>query len=101
MVSRYRPFEIPRWRECDSLRRLLAAFDRVLPLRKPSDLSRREVVTKAEYKSQMELYLRWVANHEQEPEEQPPIGIILCASKKQEQIELLELRKSGIHVAEY
>jgi predicted nuclease of restriction endonuclease-like (RecB) superfamily len=56
---------------------------------------------KAEYKSQMELYLRWLARHEQEPDEQPPIGIILCAGKKQEQIELLELGKSGIHVAEY
>jgi hypothetical protein len=44
MVSRYRPFEIPRWRESDNLRRLLAAFEKVLPLRKPSDLSRREIV---------------------------------------------------------
>jgi hypothetical protein len=56
---------------------------------------------KAEYKSQMELYLRWLARYEQEPDEQSPIGIILCAGKKQEQIELLELGKSGIHVAEY
>jgi predicted nuclease of restriction endonuclease-like (RecB) superfamily len=56
---------------------------------------------KAEYKSQMELYLRWLAKHEQEPDELSPIGIILCAGKKQEQIELLELGKSGIHVAEY
>ena len=56
---------------------------------------------KAEYKGQMELYLRWLAKYEQEPQEQPPIGIILCAGKKQEQIELLELGKSGIHVAEY
>lgn len=56
---------------------------------------------KAEYKSQMELYLRWLAKYEQEPDEQPPLGIILCAGKKQEQIELLELDKSGIHVAEY
>jgi predicted nuclease of restriction endonuclease-like (RecB) superfamily len=56
---------------------------------------------KAEYKSQMELYLRWLAKHEQEPDELPPIGIILCAGKKHEQIELLELGKSGIHVAEY
>jgi predicted nuclease of restriction endonuclease-like (RecB) superfamily len=56
---------------------------------------------KAEYKSQMELYLRWLAKHEQEPGEETPIGIILCAGKKQEQIELLELGKSGIHVAEY
>ncbi len=54
-----------------------------------------------EYKGQMELYLRWLAKHDQEPDEQPPIGIILCAGKKQEQIELLELDKSGIHVAEY
>ncbi|WNC95315.1 TniB family NTP-binding protein (plasmid) [Paraburkholderia sp. FT54] len=44
MISRYRPFEIPRWRESDGLRRLLAAFERVLPLRKPSDLARREIV---------------------------------------------------------
>ncbi|WP_244913298.1 PDDEXK nuclease domain-containing protein [Phormidesmis priestleyi] len=54
-----------------------------------------------EYKSQMELYLRWLAKYEQESDELPPLGIILCAGKKQEQIELLELDKSGIHVAEY
>ncbi len=54
-----------------------------------------------EYKGQMELYLRWLAKYDQEPDEQPPLGIILCAGKKQEQIELLELDKSGIHVAEY
>jgi len=29
------------------------------------------------------------------------IGIILCAGKKTERVELLELDKSGIHVAEY
>lgn len=56
---------------------------------------------KAEYKGQMELYLRWLAKHEQEADELPPLGIVLCANKKQEQIELLELDKSGIHVAEY
>lgn len=56
---------------------------------------------KAEYKGQMELYLRWLAKHEQEPGEGSPLGIILCAGKKQEQIELLELDQSGIHVAEY
>lgn len=54
-----------------------------------------------EYKSQMELYLRWLQKHDQESDEQPPLGIILCAGKKQEQIELLELDQSGIHVAEY
>jgi len=56
---------------------------------------------KAEYKGQMELYLRWLAKHDQEPGDLPPLGIILCTGKKTEQIELLELDKSGIHVAEY
>lgn len=56
---------------------------------------------KAEYKGQMELYLRWLAKYEQEADENPPLGIILCAGKKQEQIELLELDGTGIHVAEY
>lgn len=54
-----------------------------------------------EHKSQMELYLRWLAKYEQEPDEQPPLGIILCSGKKREQIELLELDQGGIHVAEY
>ena len=56
---------------------------------------------KAAYKGQMELYLRWLDEHEREPEEASPLGIILCTGKKSEQIELLELDKSGIHVAEY
>jgi predicted nuclease of restriction endonuclease-like (RecB) superfamily len=54
-----------------------------------------------EYKGQMELYLRWLQKHDQEADELPPLGIILCAGKKQEQIELLELDQGGIHVAEY
>jgi len=41
---------------------------------------------RAEYKSQMERYLRWLAKYEQETDEQPPLGTILCAGKKQEQI---------------
>ena len=56
---------------------------------------------KAKDKGQMELYLRWLAKHEQQSSEDAPLGIILCAGKKQEQIELLELDQSGIHVAEY
>ncbi len=52
-------------------------------------------------KGQMELYLRWLDQHERQPGEDPPLGIILCAGKKREQIELLELDKAGIHVAEY
>ena len=56
---------------------------------------------KAEYKGQMELYLRYLAKYEQEAGENPPLGIILCAGKKSEQIELLELDQSSIHVADY
>lgn len=54
-----------------------------------------------EYKSQMELYLRWLDKYERRPGEETPIGLILCSGKKQERIELLELGKAGIHVAEY
>lgn len=56
---------------------------------------------KAADKGQMELYLRWLAKYEQEQDEAPPLGIILCTGKNHEQIELLELSQSGIHVAEY
>jgi len=52
-------------------------------------------------KGQMELYLRWLAKYEQKPDEQAPIGLILCAGKKKETVELLELEKSGIRVASY
>ena len=34
--------------------------------------------------------------HEREPGEAAPLGIILCTGKKREQIELLELDRSGI-----
>jgi hypothetical protein len=56
---------------------------------------------KAAYKGQMELYLRWLDKFEREPGEASPLDIILCTGKKSEQTELLELDKSGIHVAEY
>ena len=56
---------------------------------------------KAEFKGQMELYLRWLTKHAQEPNEETPIGLILCAGKSDEQVELLELEKGGIRVAEY
>jgi len=56
---------------------------------------------KASYKGQMELYLRWLEKYEKEEDENSPIGIILCADKQSEQIELLELDKSNIHVAQY
>lgn len=56
---------------------------------------------KAAYKGQMELYLRWLDKNERQPEEAPPLGLILCAGKSDEVVELLELGKAGIHVAEY
>jgi predicted nuclease of restriction endonuclease-like (RecB) superfamily len=56
---------------------------------------------KSEYKGQMELYLKWLEKHEMEEDENRPLGLILCASKNEEQIELLELDKSDIHVAQY
>jgi predicted nuclease of restriction endonuclease-like (RecB) superfamily len=56
---------------------------------------------KAADKGQMELYLRWLEKYEMEPGEEPPIGLILCADKRDEQIELLQLDKSGIRVASY
>jgi predicted nuclease of restriction endonuclease-like (RecB) superfamily len=54
-----------------------------------------------EHKGQMELYLRWLDKHERKASEEPPIGIILCTGKDRGRIELLELDKTGIHVAEY
>ncbi|MDD5309213.1 MAG: PDDEXK nuclease domain-containing protein [Deltaproteobacteria bacterium] len=50
---------------------------------------------------QMELYLRWLDRHERHPGEEPPLGIILCAGKKRETVEYLDLGERGIHVAEY
>ena len=53
------------------------------------------------HKSQMELYLRWLAKYEQQAHEQTPIGLILCADKSDELIQLMEVDKQGIHVAAY
>lgn len=50
---------------------------------------------------QVELYLRWLDRHERERGEEAPLAIILCAGKKRETVEYLDLRRSGIHVAEY
>jgi predicted nuclease of restriction endonuclease-like (RecB) superfamily len=52
-------------------------------------------------KGQMELYLRWLARYEQAPGEDPPLGLILCAGKSSEHVELLEVEQSGIRIAEY
>ncbi len=56
---------------------------------------------KAQFKGQMELYLRYLEKHEIEKGEETPIGLILCAEGSKEQIELLQLENSGIRIAEY
>jgi predicted nuclease of restriction endonuclease-like (RecB) superfamily len=56
---------------------------------------------KASYKGQMELYLRWLEKNETEPGEEKPIGLILCSEGNPEQVELLQLDKANIKVAEY
>jgi len=55
----------------------------------------------AKYQGQMKLYLKWLNRYERQPEENEPIGLILCAGDSREQIELLEMDKDGIMVAEY
>ncbi|MGL4333024.1 MAG: PDDEXK nuclease domain-containing protein [Bacteroidales bacterium] len=54
-----------------------------------------------EHKSQLELYLRWLDKYERAEGEESPLGILLCAEKDDELVELLELGQSGIHVANY
>lgn len=56
---------------------------------------------KPEYKGQVELYLKWLAKHEQQANENPPIAILLCSSKESEVIELMELEQDDIHISEY
>jgi hypothetical protein len=52
-------------------------------------------------KGQMELYLGWLNRYESKEGEESPIGLILCAGKRQETIELLNLEQSGIQVSSY
>jgi predicted nuclease of restriction endonuclease-like (RecB) superfamily len=55
----------------------------------------------AKNKGQMELYLKWLNRYERQEGENAPIGLILCAETSREQVELLEMDKDGIMVAEY
>ena len=56
----------------------------------------------ASYKGQMEFYLKWLNRYERQEGENEPIGLILCAGgNHREEIELLEMDKDGIMVAEY
>lgn len=54
-----------------------------------------------EYKSQMELYLRWLQKYEMQTGEQSPIGLIICSEGNTEHIELLMLNEKDIRVAQY
>jgi predicted nuclease of restriction endonuclease-like (RecB) superfamily len=57
---------------------------------------------KADYKGQMELYLRWLEQNEYREGENKPIGLILCSEKSPEQIKYLMLdNDEHIKVAEY
>ena len=56
---------------------------------------------KPDHKGQMEHYLKWLSKYEKCLGEDEPLGIIMCASKNQELVELLEMNRSGIHVAQY
>lgn len=56
---------------------------------------------KAAHKGQMELYLRWLEKYERIEGENAPIGLILCAGKNDEHVELMHLEESNIRVAEY
>ncbi len=69
--------------------RRLVAIDLKLAEFKPGDMG------------QMELYLKWLDRYDRKDGEEKPIGLILCAGKKSERIELLDLERSGIRVASY
>lgn len=56
---------------------------------------------KAAYEGQMKLYLKWLDRYERQDDEKAPVGLILCTEASREQIELLEMHKDGIVVAEY
>jgi predicted nuclease of restriction endonuclease-like (RecB) superfamily len=69
--------------------RRLVAIDLKLEEFKPGD------------KGQMELYLKWLDRYERKKGEEKPIGLILCAGKRQETVELLDMAQSGIRVSSY
>ena len=69
--------------------RRLVAIDLKLGRFMPADLG------------QMEFYLRWLKKHEMRPGEEEPLGLILCAEKSDERVEVFELESRGIRIAEY
>ena len=54
---------------------------------------------KPQYKGQMELYLKYLQKHDMQPDENPPIGLLLCSEGNTEHIELMMLNEDRIKVA--
>ena len=53
-------------------------------------------------KGQMDLYLSWLKKHEWRADENEPVGLILCTSKKRQHVELLLAHgPHKMHVSEY
>lgn len=71
------------------------------PLRRLIAVGMKVVKFGPSYKGQMDLYLRWLNRYERRDDEEAPLRLILCTETSREQIELLEMHKDGIMVAEY
>ena len=56
---------------------------------------------KPQYKGQMELYLKYMQKYEMQPDENPPIGLLLCSEGNTEHVELMMLDEDRIKVAQY
>ncbi len=56
---------------------------------------------KPQYKGQMELYLKYLQKYDLQPDENPPIGLLLCSEGNTEHIELMMLNENRIKVAQY
>jgi hypothetical protein len=84
----------------DQVKRMV--YERTAVSKKPEEAIELKIGRfQAADKGQMELYLRWLEEHETHPDEEPPIGLILCAGKSEEQVRLLRLEAAGSRVAEY
>ena len=53
------------------------------------------------HKGQLELYLAWLDKYERASGEEAPIGLLLCTQAGAEQMELLQIGKHDVHVAQY
>lgn len=56
---------------------------------------------KPQYKGQMELYLKYMQKNDMQPDENHPIGLLLCSEGNTEHIELMMLDEDRIKVAQY